>query len=171
MPASNQSSYNSTAFAAVLDVITARLRAVFTQGGFVRVVANPEGQLPQYKAEAGLSVFVSTPRPLPKNGAGRYGRNATRDVIVIVATQNLLDEAGADEIAVKAHIATEESVCNVLEQSPPVGHPANLRVGTLIEWVEGGEDIARQIKTDPGMLISALRFRVWFVQPMTVYRD
>jgi hypothetical protein len=166
-----QDSYNSTPFADVIDAITERLRAVFTQGGYVRVIASPENRIPQYKAEEGVSVYVSSPRPLPKNGAGRYGRNTTRDIVVVVATQSLLDEAGSDETAVKAHCTLEESVCNTLEQSPPVGVAYNIRIGTLIEWVEGGEDIVRQMKIDPGMLVSALRFRVQYVQPMQVYRN
>ncbi len=171
MPASNQDSYNSTPFAAVLDAITGRLRAAFPLAGFIRVVAAPENRIPQYKAEDGVTVYVSSPIPIPKNGAGRYGRNTIREIVCIIATQSLVDEAGSDEQAVKAHIAREETVANVLEQVPPATLAYSNRIGTLIEWTLGGEDIVRQMKVDPGMLISALRFRIQYVQPCTVYRE
>lgn len=171
MPPSNQNSYNSESFTVCLDRILARLRAVFTDAGFVRVLSSPDGRIPTYKAEDGLAVCPLTPRPLPLNGAGRYGRNTIRDVLVFVTTMNLLDEAGSDEAAVRAHIAREESVCNVLEQTPPSDVAYSNRIGTIITWVETGEDIQRQLKTDAGLFQSCLRFRVQFVQPMTVYRD
>lgn len=171
MPAASQASYNSTPFSDVLDAVTARLRIAFPLTDFVRVVASPENRLPQYKAEEGISVFVRSPRPLPKNGAGRYGRHTIREIGVIVGTQSLLDSAGSDEVAVKAHVAREESVANVLEQSPPPDVAYAGRIGTLIEWVEGGEDIVRQMKIDPGMLVSALVFRIQYVQPCIVYRE
>ncbi len=171
MPPAVQDSYLSTPFGAVLDRILERLRAVYTAAGFVRVVANPETRLPEYKAEPGISLWVRTPQPVPKNGRGRNGRLTIRDVVVLITTQSLLDEAGADEIAVRAHVAVEEAVANILDQTPHQSLPYSNRVGILIEWVGGGEDITRRMKSDPGLLYGALVFRVTFLQPMQVYRD
>jgi hypothetical protein len=170
MPATVQDSANSTPFADVLGAVLSRLRAAFAQTGYVRCVAAPENRIPQYKAEEGVSVYVSSPQPIPKDGAGRYGRRTMRDVVVIVATQSLLDEAGSDEKAVLSHVALEESVANILEQVPPPTETYANRVGILIEWVGGGEDIVRQMKVDAGMLVSALRFRVMYTAPMKVKR-
>lgn len=170
MPAANQTSYNSTSFVTVLDAILARLRARFTNGGYVRVVQNPETRLPEYKAEEGVSVWVRTPIPAPKTGGGRFAAVTFRDVVLLCVTQSLLDPAGEDEVAVRAHIAVEEAVANALNHVLPPGDTGANRIGTWIEWVEGGEDIVRQMKTDPGLLVSALVFRVQYVAPFTVYR-
>ncbi len=171
MPASVQNGSSSVSFADVLDSITQRLRNQFPIGDYVSVVCGPEDRLTQYQAQPGLLVYVSSPMPVPKHGAGRYGRLTIRDVTVIVMTLSLVDRAGSDEEAVKAHLAREEAVANVLEQVPPSTESYSNRIGTLIEQVEGGQDILRKIKLDPGILVSALKFRVTYQAPMKVRRD
>lgn len=166
-----QPSSGGTPFRAVLGAVLGRLRIAFPNAGFVRLIANPEERIPQYKAEDGIAVYVETPRPKPVDGAGRYGRNTFRDIVVFVLTQNLLDEAGSDEQAVLNHVDREEIVSNTLEQTPPPTEPYANTIGILCTWVEGGEDIVRQMKIDPGMLVSALRFRINYQTPMRVYRQ
>lgn len=166
-----QNSNPSTAFRDVLTAVTGRLRAYFTKRGFVKVTVNPESRLPEYKAQDGLLVYVSSPVPKPKDGAGRLGRRLVRDVVVFVLTQSLHDAPGDDEVAVLRHVAREEEVANVLDMLPPASQAYANRVGIWIEWVAGGDDILRRVKIDQGMLVSALRFRVEYNAPMKVTRD
>lgn len=170
MPGTLQSSTNSTPFADVIDVIKARLTAGVT-GAPVRIVAVPEDQLHQYEAQDGLLVHIGPPVPFPKCGAGRYNTRVSRLVTVVVLTQSMVDAPGEDIAAVKTHVAREESVANALHLIGPVGAAYNLRTGVMIEWTGGGEDIARQIKGDAGMLKGSLQFRVEYISPMQVTRD
>ncbi len=170
MPGTLQLSRDSTPFGDVLDAVLARLAAGVT-GVTIDTTAIPEDQLHQYEAQDGLLVHVSTPLPVPKCGAGRYNKRVFRFVTVVILTQSLLDPAGKDLIAVKAHIAREEAVADALDLIGPVGSGTNIRTGIICEWVDGGEDIARKIKSDPGMLKGSLRFRIEYCAPMNVIRN
>lgn len=166
-----QTSANATTFASVLQTVVNRL--VAGVGGRVKVVAVPNDQLHEYTAAEGLLVNVGVPEPAPDNGAGRYGKLVRRNVTVVVMTQNLRDPSGQDPLAVAAHSAKEEAVVNALEQQAPVGTSYNLRTGHQIQWVPGGSAITRQVRKggDPGMILSALVFRVLYTAPIQVNRD
>lgn len=176
MPGTEQASSNSTPFADVIDVLLARLAAKFTEEDAdapslpIAWTALPENELHTYTAQDGLLVHVGPPVPMPKCGAGRYNMRVSRFVTVVVLTQSLSDPAGSDLEAVKAHVTREESVTDALHLIGPIGATYNLRTGIMSEWVEGGNEIARQVKSDPGQLKSGLRFRVEYVSPMQVIR-
>lgn len=167
MPTSIQSSTTSTPFADVLDVFVARLTAGVTDAP-VAITAVPENALHQYEAQDGLLVHVGTPSPVSRCGAGRYNTRVFREVTVVILTQSLLDQAGQDPVAVRKHIDREEAVADSVHLIGPVGSGTNLRTGILCEWVPGGMEVARQIKSDPGMLMGALKFRIEYVAPMRV---
>lgn len=167
-----QASANSTPFSGVLAVIVARLTAAITDRR-IKTVAVPDNRLHEYTAEPGLLVRIGVPEPIADFGAGRYAKLTSRPVTVVVMTQSLRDQAGQDPLAVAAHSDAEEAVVNALEQQAPGGTPYNLRTGVQIQWVPGGDEITRQMgnKGDPGMILSALVFRVSYVAPCMVIRD
>ena len=92
-------------------------------------------------------------------------------VDVVVITQSLVDLPGNDVAATDEQLDAQEAVVNALHLLPPVGTATSTRVGVKIEWVPGSEDIARQLKTDPGVIVSVLSFRVQYITPCTVYID
>lgn len=166
-----QTSSGGTPFADVLDALVSRIVAGVGADVPVHIIARPSEQLTTYQGQEGVLVWVSAPQPVVNNGAGRYNTLVYRTVNAVVLTLSLSDPSFADPVAVRAHLTREEQVCNAAHLIGPVGSGTNVRTGVVCEWVPGGDDIARLIKTDVGTLKSGLSFRVQYVAPMTVVRD
>jgi hypothetical protein len=161
----------STILAAALSRIVNGVPAV--DASKVRVAARGNDTIHEYFAEDSVTVRVRAPEPFSPSGAGRYGTVVERLFDVFVVTQSLLDPADRDNLAVMAHSDREEDVINCLLLNPPgAGGSAAYSgaVGRTIHWVGGGEDILRDIKVDPGLLISALVFKVVYPLRTQVYR-
>lgn len=146
---------------------------------FVRVVAHPGPDYANYRAERGIALCMSAPQPFTNAGAGRYGLKTTRIVEVHIGTQNLLDPAHNDQIAVFAHLDLEETVVDALHDaspltgySPATSDPAiptgPRHIGLKVRWIPGGSEIARLVKTDAGLLFSVILFEVEYVPPLQV---
>jgi hypothetical protein len=183
VPSAIQTARSSESFEDVLDVIEARLvarvdeerEAEVAEGRTynfpVRVCAAPHDRISEYLAQPGIVVRVRQPEPFALSGAGRYGFQVIRKVDVFVVSTSLVDVGGRDDKATRQHVRREELVVDALCLQPPVGTDYNLRAGTTIHWVPGGEDIARTIKTDPGLLRSCLVFQIQYTAPTKVKRE
>lgn len=152
---------NSTiSFTTVLDTLTAALRGAFPERGFVRLCAAPDDRIPEYIAKDGIVLRVRSPAPMRAAGGGRYAPVTNRLVDVIIVTRSYTDAAGEDDRAVYSHIQREERVLNVLHLIP---NPA-----ILYEWSSSGEEIARRVRTDKGLLVSVVTLNIQYAPPMDV---
>ena len=144
----------STKGSDVLFSIKTRLQAAIPD--LVRIVAQPNPSLAQYRAERCVALRFAEPNPLTMAGGGRYGMPVTRTLEVYVGTQNLLDQAGEDEALVLAHLDFEEQVINALVDDVPNTD----RIAISVLFIPGGSKIEREVKGDPGMGYSVLLFEV-----------
>lgn len=175
MPA-NQLAKGTVSFATLLARFRERITsAPVLDESKVRVVAAPNDKLVQYLSESCVLLRVRSPSPYPGSGGGRHDYRVSRVVDVVVATTSLLDPGGTDALAVAAHIAREEAVIDAAHDVPPASAPPTASqltaVPVTVKWIEGGEDVARQIDHDAAMLVSVLPFRFEYRAPLTVYRD
>lgn len=150
-----------TPFSDIIDGIIERIRQTVTTGK-LKAVAVPDDDLHEYTAEDGILIRIRPPEPQTLCGAGRWGMLVQRTVDIIITTQSLGDKAGEDIVALKKHCNREEAVSNAMT------HQFGSRIGIQVHWVPGGQDIARQLKRDTGMLTGGLSFRILYTSPMTV---
>jgi hypothetical protein len=105
------------------------------------------------------------------SGGGRHDYRVSRIVDVFILTMSLQDPGGRDENAVRGHLLREEEVYDALHDQPPPGTPQNNSIPVTFKWVPGGAEIARQVRVDPGMLVSVLSFQIKYRGFMTVFRS
>lgn len=172
---SNQNSVGSSYFSDVCDQIITRLRAGApgSTATNTRIVVIPDAEQigTEYLGVPGYLLRVNPPEPVAMSGAGRHGYVCNRRVDVIVVTSSHLDPGGRDDGAARQHLNRQDAVINVLNLWPPADSTYGTPIGRQIKFVPGGMDITRRLKTNPGMLASALCFDVFYTPPQTVYRD
>ena len=139
---------------------------------YVPICGMPNAKVHEYFSQ---NVFVIRPRsadPDSMSGAGRYGYVVERTVDVFVVTQSLDDEGGNDAIAIGRHCDREDSLVSCLCLNPPIDTTYGLiGIGKTIKWIPGGEDIMRQVATDPGLIASCLCFQIMYPANILVFRD
>jgi hypothetical protein len=159
-------------FSTILTALIARIvnGVPSNVGTQVRVVAVPDDRLHEYLAEPGFLIRVRPATPFADSGAGRWGYLVTRQIDVFIITQNLSDPGGRDDLAVAAHCDVEEAVVNALLLIPPLDTTYSTAVGKTIKWVPGGEELVRQMKTDPGLIVSAQSYAIMYPLRVLVQR-
>lgn len=143
----------SVPFATVAAQVVARLSAFDA-----KVVVRPDVKNGVYLGEAGVRVAFGSPQPSSTPGAGTFSLLTVRPIQVWVFTVNLLDRAGEDGTAASAHWATEDGIVNALIDR--AGQTAKIGAGRGVFWTPGGDELSRQVKTDPGQILSVLTFGV-----------
>lgn len=161
----------SAGIAGILDGIIARLNRVLqkTAGdGYVRLVIVPNPDDGYFRAEEGVHVLVLPPEPTPHGG--RYNMRVTRPVVVSIVTQCLLDAAGVDYQAALEHLTLEDKVIDAVTSGHPNFSADEKTSGGAvnIRWKPGGHQMTRRVRTDTGLVGSALAFEVEYAQPFTV---
>lgn len=150
-----------------MDTIIANLILRLTAASLrPRIISVPTESSVLTLPEAGVHLFVRSPRPFAQAGAGRYGYKTERDVgAVVVSTPTLRDPGGRDDHAVKAQLAAELAVVDAMLDfnRTPIDTGA-----VMVRWVPGGDEIVRWVKTNPGMIVSGLMFTVTYVPVLTV---
>lgn len=169
MPTGNPN--RSASFADIIDGILERLNTILEHSptdGYVRLVVHPNPDLAEYRAEEGCHVLVFPPEP--RTASGRYDMHVTRPVVVALWTQCLLDAGGFDYEAMKNHLRLEERVVDAVVSGHPLFSTDNDFGGGAvnIRWKPGGNEIARRVRSDTGLVGSALAFDVTYAQPFTV---
>lgn len=171
MPTSLQPTSGSVAASALLLALKAKLVGALVPeleqatSRYVRIIARPNPDYAEYKAEEGVALCLRSPDPEKNAGAGRWGKLTRRVLEVYVASENLSDKAGEDEILVTKHLDLEEAVVNVLEDWYPD------KTGAVrVAWMPGGAEIERRVRTDPGVALSVLLFELTYVPPIEVNR-
>lgn len=170
---------NRTAsFAAITQELLSRLRLrltalyaaqdpqVIIDGTFVRLVVAPGPDDAPYKAERGLHVVVYPPQP--SDGGGRYDKKVSREVVVHVVSESLLDQVGSDEAACLAHLGLEEVTIDALVNSHPDFTPAEVGTAVNVRWKGGAQPEQRLVRVDTGLVASSLAFDVQYAFPFSV---
>ncbi len=130
-----------------------------------RIVAQPTDSNVITLGEAGVHLFVGSPEPEDRSGAGRWGYKVTRPVGAIVVTgPTMRDPGGRDDAAVKAHLVRElEVVDAVLDfKNAPTNAGA-----IMVRWTPGGSEVTRWLKLNPGLLATTLIFTVTYAPSLT----
>jgi hypothetical protein len=176
MPASVRPTPNTLPFSTLLTRFVNRLAAGLTAldpsapvaAESVRVCAAPDANMPEYLGEPGYVLRVRPPVPSTLSGGDRHAYVVDRVIDVFVVSLNLQDVGGRDDAAVKAHLDAEDRVIDVIHSAPP---EATEPIGITCKWSPGGEEIVRQMKTNPGLLVSLVPFVVTYRQKFRVLRD
>lgn len=153
----------SASFSTIIAAILARIRTVDANGTRLIVAPNPE--FAPYRAEAGTHVVVYPPQP-HSTGGGRCGTRVKRDLVIHVVTESLLDAAGNDELLTLAHLDREDAILDVVVDGKPSAANVGPEVNTT--WKPGAVPAHRLMKSDAGLVVSALQFEVLYAQPHTI---
>lgn len=133
----------------------------------VRIVADPNPTQDPYVAEKHIDIRISPPNPIPTSGAGRHGYKVSRDIILFVFTESMLDVAGSDEIAVKSHLDFEDTLIDIMiDERPPAlqqmsGEKQGIRGFRYVG--PGSNEPQRIIGNDSALLVSTMVFNIEYV--------
>lgn len=173
MPPTLQTSTGTVSFTVLVGYVKDRIAAKLgVEASTVRTCFVTEASIGEYLSQEGVVLRVGSPTPVSSSGGGRWDYRVRRTIYVYVLTACLLDQGGRDDEAFDRHVAREEALIDAIHDTAPLGSAWNLnRIGVTIKWVEGGSEIARQVKSDAGLNVSVLPFLVEYRAPLTVLRD
>lgn len=147
------------------DILTAFVERLATETTLrPQIVMRPLPGPSPYDGKTGVHVFVGSPEPEAKCGAGRGGYKVRRRVMVLSVTESLNDPGGRSEKAVEKALTQENLVANAGMDF--LKTPVAMGTAYQCMWVGGGDEMMRYVKLAPGLCGSVLVFEFSYVETL-----